>query len=236
MRMITSDNWRIRDLNLVGPASHQDIVDNYSNYGWSREDWRGFIIDGGHNVRMDRVKIHGFWGDPLYIAPRGNSGDQYDTPDGIILDHCQFWDAGRNAVSMVGGHNVTVTDCEIGNGGLSAWDTEPNNSGDVTDHVTFTRCYFYGGDLGGAGAASHDSYGNGYVVYASAGFAPFVDYEFANCHFDIGAVYVRRESGTHNDQFSMTGCTADANGDVTFQLTDNVTFSGNSATLHRVNL
>lgn len=236
LRLITCDGWRIRDIELVGPASHQDIVDNYSNYGWSREDWCGIRWDGGHLGRMDRVKGHNWWGDPLYIGARDNSGDQYATPDGVILDHCEFWDAGRNAVSITGGINITITDCEIGNGGLAALDVEPNNSDHPVNHFDCIRTYFYGGDLDGSGSASHDAHGNGYVFYGSAGFAEALDHSIDQCTFDIGAIFYINESGRqgpNNNGVSITNSTAAVHGDATFARTDNITFSNNT-NIHKV--
>lgn len=236
VRAVTSDNWRIRDVKLVGPASHQDVVDNWRNYGWAREDWRGIIIDGGHNVELRRVKVNGFWGDCLYIARRDNSADQYATPDGVTLSDCDFWDAGRNVVSLVAGKNISVTNCRIGNAGLCAWDTEPNLATDVTTGVTFSGCRFYGGDLGRTQSASHDSHGNGYVIYVSAGAAQADHYTMQQCTLDVGAIYVRRPSAPWNSYISITNCTADVLGDATFDVGDtNVTFSNNT-NINRVNV
>jgi hypothetical protein len=234
LRLITCRDVRIRDIELVGPATLSDATNCFANYGYTREDWCGLRIDGGHNIFYDRVKAHGYWGDPLYIARRDNNTDQYASPDGITLTDCDFHTAGRNAVSLVAGRNINVIRGNIGNGGLSAWDTEPNNLSDATHFVTFTGTHFYGGNIGDAGMSSQDSHGNSYVVYISAGQGPAHDYTLNACTFDIGAIYVRGQGG-RNSNITITNCSATTLGDATFQYTDNVVFSGNT-NINRVNL
>ena len=230
IRAIVSDNWRIRDIELIGTFDHI-----YYTYPDAKEDWRGFIIEGGNNVRMDRMKIRQFAGDCVYIGPRGGTGDPFDTPDGMTFVNCDFSDAGRNAVSMVGGINASFLGCRIRDGGLAAFDVEPNSSSDIVDNLLVAACRFSGGDLGESGSESHDSHGNGYPFYGSAGGAQATHHTLIGNSFDFGAIYYRRGGAPWNDNISVTNNVADNLGDCDFDTSDtNITFSNNT-NITRVN-
>jgi hypothetical protein len=227
LRLVTCRSVRIRDIILRGPAPANVASVAWPTYGWARENWRGIIIDGGHDIGLERVDARYFWGDCLYIGRRDNSTDAYATPDGITLTDCTFSDAGRNAASLVAGKNVLATRTKFANAGLCAWDTEPNLITDITDGVKFVQCDFRGGDMARSTSASHDSKGNGYVAMLSAGKAPCRNYVLDRCTFDKGAIYAVAAGG-RNSGIAITGCAAATAGDATFGSTDLITFSGNT--------
>lgn len=229
LRLVKCQNVHLRDFDLIGPAAADVAATAWKLYGWSREDWRGLIIDGGKGITLERVKSSRFYGDSLYIARRDGPVDALSTPDGVTLIDCDFRQAGRNAVSLTAGRNVTVTGGYIGDGGLAAWDTEPNLVTDITSGVHFTGTRFGPGDVGKTVSASHDSKvpANGYAVYVSAGAAPARDYSFDRCQFDVGSLYVVANGG-RNANIAIRDCVATKAGDARFAGTDGIVFSGNT--------
>lgn len=227
LRIVTGRSIILRDPKIIGPATLADIITNWAKYGWAREDWRGLVIDGGHDITLDRPVISGYWGDNIYIGPRDGSSDQYATTDGLTINDPDLSIAGRNNISITGGKHITINRGKIGNAGLCALDIEPNKLMDVVSDFLAKGTRFYGGDLGKTDSASHDLLGNGYVVMLSAGFAPALRHTLDGCAFDKGAIYSVASSGTRNKDITIINNTADILGDATFARTDGIGFSNN---------
>lgn len=227
LRPILCRDITILDVGVIGPGAPDVAVTEWLSQGkkWTRENSTGIKVEGGSNVRLERVSAHQFYGDGVYVGARDQSGG-LSTPDGVHLVDLDLGQVGRNSISLTAGRNVDVVRGQFHDAGLCAWDTEPNRLEDATANVSIRGASFARGNQGKTDSASHDSHGNGYLIMLSAGEGPFTGYVLDGCDLDVGAIYAVPKVG-RNSGLVLTNNVAHAAGDATIARTDGLVFTNN---------
>lgn len=143
--------------------------------GTANEHGYGIAIRGANNVTIENVKAYDCWGDSIIVGYIG-----YENSRNIRIYNCVLHGSRRQGISVVGGINVTIRDCEIYNiSGIAPQygiDIEPdgttNIEGGVAENIVIDGCHV------------HDCAGGSIVVSRTSTTYPIKTVRVNNCKLD----------------------------------------------------
>lgn len=108
----------------------------------------GVFINSGENITIEDVEISGCWGDAIWLHYPSTA-----TPSkNVKVLNCVLHDCRRQGISVVGGEDVTIRDCEIYNiRGIAPQygiDIEPDGSVRHAINITIDNCYIHDNGVG----------------------------------------------------------------------------------------
>ena len=121
--------------------------DKLDHTGTSGEWGCGISIERSTNITVEGVESFNCWGDSISIG--ADTIDQANTKNSekICIYNCKLHDSRRQGISITGGKNVVIRDCEIynirGTAPQAGIDIEPNHSKDLAHNITIDSCYIH---------------------------------------------------------------------------------------------
>lgn len=110
--------------------------------GTSGEFGYGVSIKACNDITIDGVESFNCWGDSLYIGYYGDTNS-----NNVKVYNCNLHGSRRQGISVVGGSNIVIRDCEIYNISGTApefgIDIEPDGSTGIVDNIIVEGCYIH---------------------------------------------------------------------------------------------
>lgn len=107
----------------------------------------GVSVNGGSNVTIENMEIFNCWGDSVLIGYSNAGVNAYN----VKVSKCVLHDSRRQGISIVGGTNVVIRDCEIynirGTAPQYGIDIEPDGAG-TAEGITIDNCYIHDNAVG----------------------------------------------------------------------------------------
>jgi len=120
---------RITDLTIVGSNPNAGI--GASAFNSAYEAQHAFDIAGGSDITIDHCTVSLIWGDHVYLGTYGVA----EWVDGVLIEHNDFINNGRQAFSFIGCRNVEIRYNNTTEVRYAVLDFEPNEITQGSDNV-----------------------------------------------------------------------------------------------------
>lgn len=143
----------VENVHIIG-GKIQGIKTTPTSENYGSEFGMGVHVMGASNITIENMEIFDCWGDSIAIGYTNDAQSH-----NVKVVNCVLHDSRRQGISITGGINVVVKDCDIYN--ISGtWpqfgiDIEPDGTGIATD-ITIDSCYIHDNEGGGIITATGD--------------------------------------------------------------------------------
>ena len=131
------------DVSIIGATIEGDRETNTLTIG----EWgHGIVCRAANNVIIRDCTIYNCFGDGIVIGT-STATDENAIGSNICVENCKIYNNRRQGITVGGGKNITIKDCEIyeinGTAPQAGIDIEPNQATTEVSNVLISNCYFH---------------------------------------------------------------------------------------------
>lgn len=131
------------DVSIIGATIEGDRATNTLTTG----EWgHGIVCRAANNVIIRDCTIYNCFGDGIVIGT-STATDENAIGSDICVENCKIYNNRRQGITVGGGKNITIKDCEIyeinGTAPQAGIDIEPNQATTEVSNVLISNCYFH---------------------------------------------------------------------------------------------
>lgn len=131
------------DVSIIGATIAGDRATNTLTTG----EWgHGIVCRAANNVIIRDCTIYNCFGDGIVIGT-STATDENAIGSDICVENCKIYNNRRQGITVGGGKNITIKDCEIyeinGTAPQAGIDIEPNQATTEVSNVLISNCYFH---------------------------------------------------------------------------------------------
>lgn len=131
------------DVSIIGATIEGDRATNTLTTG----EWgHGIVCRAANNVIIRDCTIYNCFGDGIVIGT-STATDENAIGSDICVENCKIYNNRRQGITIGGGKNITIKDCEIyeinGTAPQAGIDIEPNQATTEVSNVLISNCYFH---------------------------------------------------------------------------------------------
>lgn len=131
------------DVSIIGATIEGDRATNTLTTG----EWgHGIVCRAANNVIIRDCTIYNCFGDGIAIGT-STATDENAIGSDICVENCKIYNNRRQGITVGGGKNITIKDCEIyeinGTAPQAGIDIEPNQATTEVSNVLISNCYFH---------------------------------------------------------------------------------------------
>lgn len=134
INVVSVENVHIRGGKIQGERT--------SHTGTADEHGYGVHVIGSKNITIEQMEVFECWGDSILVGYINDVNS-----DNVKILNCKLHSSRRQGISIVGGTNITIRDCEIfnisGTNPQYGIDVEPDGDIGVARNITIDNCYIH---------------------------------------------------------------------------------------------
>lgn len=134
--------YNVENVRIIGGKIEGERDTHNGTYG---EFGYGISVRAAENVTIDGVESFDHWGDSICIGYDGAT--ERVNCNNVNIQNCKLHNSRRQGISIVGGSNITIRDCEIyninGTAPQHGIDIEPDGDYGYAKNVVIDNCYIH---------------------------------------------------------------------------------------------